>query len=197
MDEGRFVFNIFKNWAEGHRGDFSEEIINRTNDYFLKEGLAMVSKIPTPVKVLKRKGYKIVDGFFEQKGILDYVGVCQGLPVAFDSKETNAVSLPLSNIPKHQLRYIQNFLIQGGYAFIICNFKRLDRFYLIPGEIVLDYYKNSLKGGRKSIPEKELDRKYEIKLDKRNYVLNYLVPLNNYYNDRKNQVLEGIKKGCV
>lgn len=139
--------------------------------------------------MLKRKGCRIVDGFFEQKGILDYVGICQGLPIAFDSKETNLVSLPLSNIPKHQYTYIENFIKQDGYAFILCNFKRLDKFYLIPGEIVLGYYYKSFEGGRKSIPEKELDKKYEVELDKKRYILKYLENLNTYYEDRKNKNL--------
>lgn len=151
--------------------------------------MALISKIPTPVKVLKRKGYKIIDGFFEKKGILDYVGVCQGLSISFDAKETNLKSLPLKNIPSHQFKYIENFIKQDGYAFILCNFKKIKKFYLIPGEILLDYYYKSLNGGRKSIPEKELDEKYEIKLNKNTYILNYLNALNIYYNDRKQKLL--------
>ena len=167
-------------WDEGHRGDFTEEIIKQTNDYLFRKGLALISKIPTPVKVLKRKGATITKAFFEKKGIVDYVGVCQGLPVAFDAKETNKISLPLANIPNHQLIYIENFKKQGGHAFIFCNFKKLKRFYLIPGEIVLDYHYKSLKGGRKSIPEEKLEKKYRIKFDKWTGLLNYLSQLNYY-----------------
>ena len=80
-------------WSEGHRGDFTEEIINHTNDYLLKHNLALINKIPTPVKVIKREGGKITDAFFEEKGLLDYIGVCQGLPIAFDAKnKTKKVS---------------------------------------------------------------------------------------------------------
>lgn len=172
----------------GHRGDYTEDIINYTNIYYLKKGLALVNKIPTPVKVLRRKGPMIVDAFFEEKGILDYAGVCQGLPISFDSKETNLSSLPLSNISSHQFEYIKNYIEQDGYAFIICNFKKKNKFYLIPGEIVLDYYNKSLNGGRKSIPEKDMKEKYEIKLNQKSYILNYLTTLNTYYNDRKKGV---------
>lgn len=178
------------NWDEGHRGDLTEEIINDTNKYLLNKNLALINKIPTPVKVLKRNGGKITDGFFEEKGLLDYIGICQGLPIAFDSKETNQISLPLSNIAEHQFIYIENFIKQDGYAFIICHFKKLQKFYLIPGEIVLDYYYKSFKNGRKSIPEKSLDENFEIKLDKRSGILNYLVQLNNYYNYREKGLLK-------
>lgn len=174
----------------GHRGDFTEEIINNTNDALLREKLALISKIPTPVKVLKREKNMITRGFFEEKGLLDYLGICQGLAIAFDSKETNNPSLPLSNIALHQYTYIENFIKQDGYAFIICNFKKLNKFYLIPGEVVLKYYYASLKGGRKSIPEKELEEKYEIELSMRDYTLNYLVQLNTYYKDRASGVLK-------
>lgn len=178
------------NWNEGHRGDLTEEIINNTNEYLLKQNLALINKIPTPVKVLKRDGSKIIDGFFEEKGLLDYIGICQGLPVAFDSKETNQISLPLSNIAEHQYEYIENFIKQDGYAFIICHFKKLQKFYLIPGEIVLDYYYKSLNSGRKSIPEKKLKKEYEIKIDKWTGLLNYLPQLNTYYNYRQKGLLK-------
>lgn len=174
----------------GHRGDYTESILNNTNEYLLSQDLALVSKIPTPIKVLKRKGAMITNAFFEEKGLLDYVGVCQGLPIAFDSKGTNGISLPLSNIAEHQFEYIKNFIGQDGYAFIICHFKRLNKFYFIPGEIVLSYYYNSFNGGRKSIPEKELEGKYEIKENK-NGVLSYLPQLNTYYKDRKGGVFNG------
>lgn len=176
------------NWGEGHRGDLTEEIINITNTYLLNKNLALVNKIPTPVKVLKRKGSKITDGFFEEKGLLDYIGICQGLPIAFDAKETNQISLPLSNIAEHQFIYIENFIKQDGYAFIICHFKKLKKFYLIPGEIILDYHYKSFKGGRKSIPEKSLDKNFEIKLD--SGILNYLVQLNTYYDYREKRLLK-------
>ncbi len=178
------------NWDKGHRGDLTEEIINNTNEYLLRHNLALINKIPTPVKVLKREGGKITDGFFEEKGLLDYIGICQGLPVAFDAKETKQKSLPLSNIAEHQYEYIENFIKQGGYAFIICNYKSLERFYLVPGEIVLGYYYKSLSGGRKSIPEKELEEEYRIKFDKWTGILNYLPQLNHYYNQKEKGLLK-------
>jgi len=178
------------NWDKGHRGDLTEEIINNTNEYLLRHNLALINKIPTPVKVLKREGGKITDGFFEEKGLLDYIGICQGLPIAFDAKETRQKSLPLSNIAEHQYEYIENFIKQGGYAFIICHYKTLKKFYLIPGEIVLDYYYKSLTGGRKSIPEKELEEEYRVKFDKWTGILNYLPQLNHYYNQKEKGLLK-------
>lgn len=179
-----------ESFSEGHRGDFTEDIINITNEYLLGKNLALVSKISTPVKVMKRQGPMIVKAFFEEKSILDYIGVCQGLPIAFDSKETNLISLPLANIAEHQYEYIENFIKQDGYAFILCNFKKLEKIYLIPGELVVKYYKDSQNGGRKSIPEKELDKSYEVKFFKGKYALNYLTPLNLYYKQRKEGLLK-------
>lgn len=168
----------------GHRGDLTEELLNNTHDYFKRHNLAFIKKIPVPVKVIQRIKNTITQAFFESKGMLDYVGVCQGLPISFDSKETNKPSLPLSNIAEHQFDFIEDFNKQDGYAFIICNFKKSGKFYLIPGEFLLKSYKASLKGGKKSISEKDMETKYEIPLDERRYVLNYLPQLNLYYKDR-------------
>lgn len=178
------VFKIYYNQL-GRRGNLTEELLNNTHIYFKRNKLAFIRKVPVPVKVLKRVKNMITKAFFESKGMLDYIGVCQGLHVAFDSKETNSPSLPLSNIAEHQFEFIRDFNNQDGYAFIICNFKKKSKFYLIPGEIVLEYYEKSLKGGRKSIPEKELEEKYEISFDANRYVLNYLPQLNEYYHNRK------------
>lgn len=163
----------------------TEDILNHTHEVFKKQDLAFINKAPVPIKVLNIKGHMITRAFFEEKGMLDYVGVCQGVAVAFDAKETNKISLPLSNISSHQIDFIEDFNKQNGLAFIICNFKKLNKFYLIPGEVVLDYHYKSLEGGRKSIPEKELEEKYEIKFDENRYVLNYLTQLNYYYEERK------------
>lgn len=147
---------------QGNRGSFTEELVNKMNEIYLKKGLGLVTKIPTPTKVLATKKGMITRAFYEEKGILDYVGVIQGLPIAFDAKETKGKSLPLSNIADHQYSYIENFMEQKGYAFILVNFTDLQKIYLIPGEMVLQYKRESLQGGRKSIPEGALGERLEV-----------------------------------
>lgn len=168
-----------------HKGDYTELIINRSNDFYRDKKLALISKIPVPVKVIKRKGGMIVSAFFEEKGILDYCGVVQGLPVSFDSKETVQPSFPLSNIAEHQYNYMDEFNAQRGYSFIICHFVKSGTFYLLTAEYLSEWRERARNGGRKSIPEKDIPKKYEIKYWEKQGVLDYLPVLNLYWNERE------------
>lgn len=169
---------------QGNRGDFTEALINYTNDYYRRKGLALVTKIPTPTKVLKSHGGMITKAFYEEKGVLDYLGIVQGLPVTFDAKETKGTRLPLSNIAEHQYAYISDFIKQGGYAFILAHFSDFKAFYILPGEFVLLWKERALEGGRKSIPMKDIPENYKLDADN---LINYLGGLNEYYKERNPQ----------
>ena len=82
--------------SRGLRGSTLEEIINITNDNYLKNNLAIIQKIPTsikPVEFDKVKGV-IKLAYFEQKSTVDYMGNVQGIPVCFDAKETKHTGIP-------------------------------------------------------------------------------------------------------
>jgi len=166
----------------GSRGYCLEEMLNQVHKIYDKRNLALVTKIPVPIKVLRIVGKKIVEAFFEEKSILDYQGIVQGNAVSFDAKETKLSYLPLKNIHKHQIKYMKKFDNQKGLTFIIVHFKSENRFFLIPVNVVYEYYINSLKGGRKSIPIEALDTRYEIKPS--NGLPDYLEVLEKYRQDK-------------
>ena len=66
--------NKIRNTA--NQGMALEEMINKTNEYYLQKEIAFVSKRPTSVKILKTSDkYKITDAVFLAPSTLDYVGV--------------------------------------------------------------------------------------------------------------------------
>ncbi|MBS4536405.1 Holliday junction resolvase RecU [Clostridium sp. D2Q-14] len=172
----------------GHRGDNTENLVNSINELYDKQNLALITKVPTPIKVIKIHLGKIVEAFFEEKSTVDYNGIVQGYGICFDSKETNKNYLPLSNIHQHQIDYMNKFDCQKGYAFIICNFKKIGGFYLIPIETINNFWNNSKKGGRKSIPVAGLNDRYIVKM--KNGLPDYLDALNKYIDDKlKNKAI--------
>ncbi|WP_066502335.1 Holliday junction resolvase RecU [Abyssisolibacter fermentans] len=185
----------------GHRGDETEELINSTNEYYRNYNVGIITKIPVPIKVMeinrknkedifggKTKGSAIITkAFFEEKSTVDYIGCVQGFTIVFDAKETNKNYLPLQNIHKHQIEYMELIRKQRGIAFIIAHFKIQRKFYLIPIEIIKSYYDRSFKGGRKSIPMEDLDNNFEIAY--KNGLLYYLDTVNTY--------LDYIKEGKI
>jgi recombination protein U len=177
------VINITRWNSIGHRGDGTEELINAVNEWYDIKGVALITKIPTPIKVLKLALGKIVEAFFEDKSTVDYNGMVQGRGICFDAKETDETSFPLKNIHQHQIDYMRKYKQQKGYSFIICNFKKYGKFYMIPYEVIHEYWKAKETGGRKSIPIDALDERYIIPIH--NGLPNYIITLQTYIDDTK------------
>lgn len=158
--------------TRGLRGSVLEEYINRTNEKYLKQGLALIQKIPTPitpVRIDKDKRH-ITLAYFDQRSTVDYIGVVQGIPVCFDAKECNADSFPLRNIHKHQIGFMEEFEKQDGVSFLIICFSVRNELYYMTLRELREFLKRADGGGRKSILIDELNPEYFMKLENGCYV---------------------------
>jgi len=77
-----------------------------SNDKYRTSHLALVQKIPTPIKPINidQSTRHITLAYFDQKSTVDYIGVVQGIPVCFDAKETAVDIFPLQNITSMNIR---------------------------------------------------------------------------------------------
>ena len=107
--------------SRGLRGSTLEEFINRTNETYLANGLALIQKVPTPITPINidKETRHITLAYFDQKSTVDYIGAVQGIPVFFDAKECATDTFPLQNIHEHQVTFMSNIEKQGGIAFLI------------------------------------------------------------------------------
>lgn len=175
--------------TRGLRGSDLEDLIHVTIEYYRDHGLARIDKIATPVKVVDIDGQgTITKAFFEKKSTVDFMGIIQGVGVAFDAKETTLKSLPLSNIHEHQLEFMEDITKQSGLAFIIVHFKFCDEYYLLPYEAIIHHVHASQNGSRKSIPYKDIDKAFKIEIIRGN-ILNFLPALNVYLDYKKQKKL--------
>ena len=138
-----------------------EETIIYANEQYAIRNIAMIQKISTPWKVI-RSGNRIVSAFPEGKSTLDFRGtILGGQAISFDCKETEKESLPLANIEEHQIDYIREALNIGELSFLLCHILPTQKYYYIPGEIVLEYWdtwrKNLGKRGYNSIHTKDME----------------------------------------
>ena len=126
--------------SRGLRGSTLEEFINRTNEKYLENGLALIQKVPTPITPINidKATRHITLAYFDQKSTVDYIGAVQGIPVCFDAKECNTDTFPLQNIHEHQVVFMENFEKQRGIAFFLISF-------------------TAREGGRKSFRYEELE----------------------------------------
>jgi recombination protein U len=135
-----------------------------SNEKYLANGLALVQKIPTPIKPINidKDNRHITLAYFDQKSTVDYIGVVQGVPICFDAKETAVDSFPLQNIHQHQIEFMDNFEKQEGISFINLYFSSKDEFYYIPFCDIMRFWVRGENGGRKSFTYDEIDKSYQI-----------------------------------
>ena len=139
--------------SASNRGMNLENDINLSNEWYTEQGIALITKRPTPINIVKvdySRGAKITDAYFEKQSTTDYNGVYKGKYLDFEAKNTkNKTSFPLSNIEQHQIEHLKKVLEHGGIAFFIIQFQLLNEVYLLDASFVIHYYEH---GERKSIP---------------------------------------------
>ena len=150
--------------SRGLRGSTLEELINRTNEKYLENGLALIQKIPTPITPIKidKEKRHITLAYFEQKSTVDYIGVVQGIPICFDAKECATDTFALQNIHEHQVEFMENFEKQGGIAFFLIYYTGKNVFYYLPYEMLKYFWDRAKDGGRKSFRYDELNPDYVL-----------------------------------
>lgn len=150
--------------SRGLRGSALEELVNLTNEKYREKKLALVQKIPTPIKPINidKETRHITLAYFDQKSTVDYIGAVQGVPVCFDAKECAGETFPLQNIHAHQVSFMEEFEEQGGIAFLIIYFASKDVFYYLTFRLLKKFWCRAEDGGRKSFTFEELDPRYQI-----------------------------------
>ena len=150
--------------SRGLRGSTLEDFINLANEKYQQSNLALIQKIPTPIKPIKidKDTRHITLAYFDMKSTVDYIGVVQGIPVCFDAKETAVDIFPLQNIHEHQVNFMSDFEKQQGISFIILYFSSRDEFYYVPFCDIINFWNRGKNGGRKSFTYDEIDKNYKI-----------------------------------
>ena len=148
--------------SRGLRGSVLEEMINRTNEKYKEQKLALIQKVPTPITPIKidQETRHITLAYFDQKSTVDYIGVIQGIPVCFDAKETADMTFALQNVHPHQVDFMKRFEEQDGIAFFLIYYSKEDFFYYLPLRHFLPFWERAESGGRKSFRFDELDKTY-------------------------------------
>jgi recombination protein U len=131
--------------------------IEATNQFYLDKQRAVIYKKPTPVQVVTvsypaRNKAKITEAYYKTPSTTDFNGVYKGYYIDFDAKETSSKSsIPLKNIPEHQIIHLKRIVDAGGIGFMIVYFSVYNEYYYLPFKVLYEHYQASLQGGRKSI----------------------------------------------
>ena len=150
--------------TRGLRGSFLEEMVNMTNEKYRSQKLALIQKVPTPIKpiTVDKESRHITLAYFEQKSTVDYIGVVQGIPVCFDAKECATTRFPLANVHEHQIKFMSEFEEQDGIAFLLIYFKSVDKFMYLPFAELKKFWERMEMGGPKNFKLEELEPSWEV-----------------------------------
>lgn len=165
--------NSVATWnSRGLRGSTLEEMVNRTNEWYLEKGLALIQKIPTPITPVKmdKEHRHITLAYFDQRSTIDYIGAVQGIPICFDAKECVSMTFPLQNIHEHQVRFMADFEKQGGIAFVLIYFSAKNLLYYMRFNELLKFWDRAKEGGRRSFRFEELDGRFFMEFFRGCYV---------------------------
>lgn len=172
--------NTKKDYA--NRGMDLEEIINKTNAYYLDNNIAIIHKKPTPIKVIKveyENNAHIVDAYFKNPSTTDYNGVYKGKYIDFEAKETrNKTSFPFSNISEHQVNHLKSIIEHNGVAFLIISFYFKQEIYFLDARILIEYY---YEKERKSIPYEIIKDQGHLLKQQFFGLINYLDIIDEFY----------------
>jgi recombination protein U len=143
-----------------NRGMGFEALINLTNEIYNRRGLAVITKRPTPMKVLgPAKARNQLVAVFEKPSTVDYTGVYRGRAIEFEAKSTQLkTAWPLKDIHEHQVDHLRKVDRHGGIAFVLVVFEKQNTVYLLPFQHLWNAWVQAQAGGRKSIPFDEFDR---------------------------------------
>jgi len=161
--------------GQGNRGMVLEQLITYANQQYMTKGLAVVHKRPTPVKILRSQGSRIVSAVLESKSTVDYEGCYKGHSLQFEAKSTQSnSSWALKNIHDHQIEHLRLSESMGAICFVILEFARRGEIFYVPAQLVVRAYDAALRGGTKSMPYDDIERVcYQVQSG-RGVVLDYL-----------------------
>ncbi|QDH23912.1 Holliday junction resolvase RecU [Saccharibacillus brassicae] len=141
-------------------GMIFETMLNVTNQMYNNRGEAVVNKRPTPIKILQTRGNLILKAAFDGRSTVDYDGVVQGRMITFEAKSTiEETRFDLNMIARHQYDYLSRCDAQDAICFVLVFFIKRQSIYLIPYELLKEYWDAADAGGRKSIPLVDLERR--------------------------------------
>ena len=170
--------------SRGLRGSQFEKVINSTNEKYRELRLALVQKIPTPIKPVEIDDDRhITLAYFEKKSTVDYIGVVQSFPVCFDAKECRGETFSMGNVHEHQYRFMEDFEHQGGISFLLIYFSSEDKYYYMRFFELKKFYARAESGEKKSFHISELEPDYFLEA-KFGVELHYLEGLNKDIQER-------------
>lgn len=135
-------------------GQYFEEIVIRTCEWYRVNGIARIEKTPEPVRILSKMDAKgTFRACFEKAAQPDFKGTLKGgRAVCFECKHTDTDKIQKSRMTAEQTLALEDHTAFGAMTFVLCSFRMLN-FYRVPFSVW-----EAMEGvfGRKYLTEEDL-----------------------------------------
>lgn len=130
-----------KNKKSRQEGKLFEAMIDRACDLYEAEGVAMITKVPEPRKVIGRTGGRTsaMICINDKKAHPDYMGSVSpdGHCIVFDAKHTDKDRMQRTALSEHQAEILEKHEQCGAKCFVVVSFSFED-FFMVPYDVWRD-----------------------------------------------------------
>lgn len=127
-------------------GSFSEELVNKTINWYLEEGIAYFRKSYVPMSICSKYGGGACEARINDYADLDYYGVYKGRYISFEVKETSKDYFLFSQIRPHQLQILFKLNELSATSFLLLNFASYDNScFIVESGVLKELVSNNKK----------------------------------------------------
>lgn len=122
----------YQNSSNRAKGQYFEEIIARSMEYYLEKGWASIEKTPEPMKPIKNNGDGTFRAVYTKKAQPDYKGVLSGgQAIIFEAKYSDKDRIYQHAVTKEQEICLERYAAMGARCFVMVCLQGVD-FYRVP-----------------------------------------------------------------
>jgi recombination protein U len=124
-----------QNTCNRANGQFFEDLISNSLDYYYEKGYAAIEKTPEPLKPLKNLGNGTFNAVYIKKAQPDYKGVLLGgQAIIFEAKYTNSTEIKQSAVTETQCDCFERYQKMGAKCYVMVCMQGTS-FYRIPWNV--------------------------------------------------------------
>lgn len=115
-----------------NRGQSLEQFIRFANDQYKRDGIAVVTKIPTEFLPIRNAYGQVVSCKVVEKSSVDFIGRVGSMPLAGEAKETKQDNIRFDAVQDHQAAFLDAYEGENEAICVVVVAFNLKTFYVVP-----------------------------------------------------------------
>lgn len=120
-----------KDYSRANRGMNLEKLIRISNEWYRRNGIAFIEKIPTEFIPLRDMYGRVYDVKVAHKASVDFIGRLYEHPIMVEAKHTGSGNIRFDAVQENQAKDLDEFTGGGGLGVVVVSFE-FKRFFAVP-----------------------------------------------------------------